>query len=74
MHSNARLLIIEAVLDRPNASIINHLFDLHMMVTTNGGRERYESEFNDVLDKAGFKMIMTIETCCSFCIMEAKKN
>ena len=74
MHRNARLLIIETVLDKENASVVNYLFDLHMLVTASGGKERTESEFHRLLERTGFRTIRTLQTPVSFCIIEAIKE
>lgn len=58
----AKLLLLEAVIKAGNEPDVMKTFDLEMLVMTNGGRERTEKEFDDLLGRAGFKLSRIVET------------
>ncbi len=72
MAPNGRILVIDAVLDADNASVINYLFDLHMLVTAPGGKERTITQFNYLFQESGLELMNIITTPSSFCILEGK--
>lgn len=55
---NARLFICELVVPGPDQPHLGKLFDIHMMVTGTG-RERTETEYVDLFEKAGFEHVET---------------
>ncbi len=74
MTEKGRLLIIEAVIEPGNAPNISKFFDLHMLVTAPGGKERTESEFRSLFNAAGFELSKIIPTPSSFCIIEGTRK
>jgi hypothetical protein len=71
---DARILVIEGVIEPENAPNILKLFDLHMLVTAPGGKERTESEFRSLFSAAGFELSRIIPTPSSFCIIEGYRK
>lgn len=69
MQPSSRLLIVEMAIDSP-ADLMGAFFDLHMQVVL-GGKERTESEFNALLQKAGMKLSRIIPTRSPVKIIEA---
>lgn len=69
MKPNTKLLIIETVIDN-TTDLIGLFFDLHMQVIT-AGRERTESEFRQLLERAGMKLNRIIATKSMIKIIEA---
>jgi len=74
MAENGRLLIIEAVIEPGNAQSTSKFFDLHMLVTSPGAKERTESELRSLLKAAGFELSKIIPTPSSFCIIEGYRK
>jgi hypothetical protein len=70
----ARLLLIERLLpERANARLdaLSHLLsDLNMLVRT-GGRERTESEFQELLKAAGLQLARVVPTSTHLSLVEA---
>ncbi len=64
--SSARLLIVEWILGDPPSRFM----DVEMLMLP-GGRERTESEYRELLDKAGFKLLRCIPTKSNYVIIEA---
>jgi hypothetical protein len=58
MQPDARLLIVERVMDEPVDSM-NALYDLHMQVQLRG-RERTAAEFNELLQSVGLQLLRVI--------------
>lgn len=69
MQPASRLLIIDRVIESPT-DLTGAFFDLHMQVLA-GGRERTESEFSSLLQKAGLKLNRIIPTGWTWKIVEA---
>jgi hypothetical protein len=70
MSPRGRLLIVEAVIrdgDEPDPAKI---LDLAMLLVP-GGQERTESEYRDLLEKAGFRLARVVPTRTSARIIEA---
>lgn len=72
MASDGRLLVIDAVIPADNAPDINKFIDLHMLVLTEGGKERTEAEFRSLLEAGGFQLTRIIGTPSLFKIIEGK--
>jgi hypothetical protein len=69
MKPESRLLIVEMVIPHGNEPSIAKLLDLEMLVIT-GGRERTETEFNNLFVSSGFKLSRIIPTKDLVCIIE----
>jgi hypothetical protein len=74
MDRQARLLIIEAVISENNKPEFGKLFDLQMLLGTDGGKERTRREFDNILSQAGFRLKKVIRTVSPFSVVEAVKN
>lgn len=74
MTDGGRVLVIETVIEPGNAPSITKLFDLHVLVTAPGAKERVESEFRSLLNAAGFELSKIIPTPSSFCIIEGYRK
>ncbi len=70
MAEEGRVLVIEAVIEPSNTQSISKFFDVHMLVTAPGAKERTESEFRSLFNAAGFELSKIIPTPSSFCIIE----
>jgi ubiquinone/menaquinone biosynthesis C-methylase UbiE len=63
MQPGGKLLLLEEIVPGVNETSMSKLYDLHMLVLTDGGgRERTESEYRKLLDKAGFRITTIIPT------------
>jgi hypothetical protein len=69
--SDGTLLLIEWVLQPPNEPDLGKFTDLNMLVML-GGRERTESEFRTLLQRAGFTLTRVIPTSGPHSIVESK--
>jgi len=74
MPKNGKILIMEAVIGEDNKPAFGKIFDLQMMIGTDGGKERTQKEFENILKKAGFKFTRVIHTVSPFSIVEAIKQ
>ncbi len=73
MNVDAKLLIIEVVLDDSKRSKYANAMDV-LMLTVTGGKERSKTSFENLLDNAGFKIDQIIPTDTEFSIIEATKK
>ncbi|MBL8554928.1 MAG: hypothetical protein JNL41_11670 [Phenylobacterium sp.] len=71
----ARLVLVERVLaEQPAAGVLDRndaMIDLLMMVR-NGGRERTEAQYRDLLAEAGFELLQVIRTAAPRRLIEAR--
>ena len=70
MKPTSRLLIVEMVLPEDDAPHPGKMIDLLMLVTT-GGQERTESEYRQLLGRAGFALTRVVPTGSAVSIVEA---
>ncbi|MBN2016904.1 MAG: methyltransferase [Candidatus Cloacimonetes bacterium] len=73
MGNSARLLIIESILPKRNEFTITSLMDLEVMVM-GGGKERTESEYQNLLYGSGFLLKKIIQTKDNISIIECMKK
>ncbi|MBU2549478.1 MAG: methyltransferase [Proteobacteria bacterium] len=66
------LIVIESVIEPGAPSPVPRLFDLHMLVTSGGGRERTLAEFRALFQAGGFEMAAARATPSSFFILEGR--
>lgn len=73
MGSNARLLIVEQILelDPTRGRPADYLVDIQMMAMFDSARERTETEFRDLLIRSGFRLERLIPTASPVWIIEA---
>ncbi|MFE3545896.1 methyltransferase [Nocardia sp. NPDC059177] len=72
MNRSATLLVIELVLPEHRRPHPGKFIDLEMLVNTEGGHERTESQFRDLLARAGFTLTRTVPTAAPDCVLEAR--
>jgi hypothetical protein len=71
MPHHGKLLIIEKIIDENQFKDMACLGDINMLVTLTG-KERSLQEFQELLNKSGFKLIRKINTSTIFSIIEAE--
>jgi hypothetical protein len=70
MTPGATLLVIDRVLPQDGAPQLNAaLMDLHMLVSF-AGKERTESEFRSLYERAGFRLTRVLQTASDVSIVE----
>jgi hypothetical protein len=67
---DARLLLIEQVVTQDSTPVSTLLNDINMLVSQPGGRQRTESEFREMLSRAGFRLTRVIPTAGDASILE----
>lgn len=72
MEKEARLLVIESVLDEGNTPSIGKMTDILMLVAV-GGRERTRREFQALFTEAGFELMDVHPTVSPHSLIEARK-
>ena len=72
MTKNSRVLVVELMIEPGNKPDIAKFFDLHMMLTSTGAKERTKSEFSVLFKQAGLELKRIIPTPSSFYILEGK--
>jgi hypothetical protein len=70
MRADAKLLLIERIIGRPNESSMNKFSDLNMLVML-GGRERTGQQYADLCQAAGFRFRRVVQAGMFFGIIEA---
>ena len=68
---DGRLLVVEAVVDGPNAGAPAKLLDLNMLVMT-GGRERTRDEYADLFARTGFTLERVVTASPIVSVIEAR--
>lgn len=74
MSKNGRIIGIDAIIEPGNTPSVTKFFDLHMLVTAPGGKERTEAEFRSLFEKAGFEVSRIIPTPATFFIIEGYRT
>jgi SAM-dependent methyltransferase len=69
-----RVLLVETVIPAGNDPSFGKLLDLEMLVVTEGGKERTEAEFRDLLAAAGLRLTKIIPTESPVCAIEAVRE
>ncbi|MFP4023399.1 MAG: methyltransferase [Thiohalospira sp.] len=64
------ILIIEPVISHKNRYSFAKLFDIQMMVSQDGGKERTKEEYNQIINQAGLKLNRIIKTVAPFSLIE----
>ncbi len=70
MNPGAHLLLAEFLVEERTTQIPGPFIDVHMMLVTDGGRQRSETEFGALFTQTGFRHIKTYE-CASLSLVEA---
>lgn len=71
MPKRAALLVVEHLICAPNQSCYGKSADIQMMVR-NGGRNRTEREFRDLLTASGFDLVRVVATAGGPSVLEAR--
>lgn len=71
MSPDSRLILVDCVVPENDDPDFSKFFDLNMLVMT-GGKERTETEFRELLQKAGFRLLRIIPTDLPPSIIEAQ--
>ncbi|MFI5502491.1 methyltransferase [Nocardia asteroides] len=71
MSPTATLLVIELVLPEHQRPHPGKMIDLEMLVNTDGGHERTEAQFRELLARSGFTLRRTVATAAPDCVLEA---
>jgi len=74
MPEDSKLLIIETIIKPNNKPSFGKFIDLQMLIGTTGGKERTLSEFNSLINNAGFKINRVIENATPFSFIETVKR
>lgn len=74
MKEQGRLLVLERVMSPEYESYIDKIADVHLLVMCPGGRERSQTEFQDLFESAGFKLTKIIPMEQNLCIIEGVKT
>ena len=72
MKQNGRVLLIETVIEPGGGPDVANFFDLHMLVTAEGGKERTKSDYLSLLKTAGLELLEIHNTPSSFSLIEAR--
>ncbi len=71
--SGGRVLVVDqAITDRPE-SAFSKIMDLEMLAMTPGGRERTETEFRTLFERAGLVLTRVVPTDSVVSIIEGRK-
>ncbi len=70
MSPNGRVLAVDAVIEPGNAPALGKLLDMEMLVVTEGGFERTETQFRALFDAAGLRLARVVPTPSPFSIIE----
>ncbi len=67
-----RLIIIEMIIPKFNKPSYAKLFDLQMLLGSDGSKERTEEEYMEIFNKAGFELSRTVDLVSPFSVIEAR--
>lgn len=70
---NGKILIFEPVIENNNRYSFAKLYDIQMLVSRNGGKERTRKEFEEIIQQSDLKLNRIIQTAAPFSIIEVKK-
>jgi O-methyltransferase domain/Dimerisation domain len=68
---DGKLLLVEQVIPEGNVTSASKFLDINMLVMCSGGKERTETEYQQLLAKAGFSLVRVIPTNSDVSIIEA---
>lgn len=72
INPNARVLIIEMVVRKFNSPSLPLLLDIQMLACMQGGRERSRTEFENICNRAGFRVTRIVETIAPLSLIEVQ--
>ena len=68
-----KILLVETVIGEDNKAAFGKMLDLQMLIATERGKERTETEFSNIFEAAGFKLSRVVKTVSPFCVIEGIK-
>lgn len=68
-----KILIIESVISHKNSYSFAKLFDIQMMVSQDGGKERSIEEYKQLIHQTGLKLNRIVRTVAPFSVIEITK-
>lgn len=71
--TNGKILIFEPIIENNNRYSFAKLYDIQMLVSRNGGKERTREEFKEIIKQSGLKLNRIVQTAAPFSIIEVKK-
>lgn len=71
MEKGKRLLVLEVLVEKSSTELPGPLVDLQMMTVTCEGRQRSESDFRSLFEKAGFRLDRVVPLSMPISIVEA---
>ncbi len=74
MNPKAKLIIVEYVFRPDNKPNYGKVLDIQMLISTQGGIERTQEQYTDLLKVNGFKLNRIIPTLAPFSLIEAERN
>lgn len=74
MPGHAKILIIEAVIEKNNLPSLSKMLDLLMLAVKKGGRERTLEQYDILLRSEGFRINHVYKTVSPFSVIEAVKT
>ncbi|MEL6776941.1 MAG: methyltransferase [Cyanobacteria bacterium J06597_16] len=69
--TDGKLLLVEHIITPGDTPCFGKLFDVSMLLWCEGGKERTELEYNDLLRRAGFELTQVIPTQTPLSMIEA---
>ena len=69
--ANGKVLVCEMVVSENSAPEMVKMLDIEMLMLTDGGMERTESEFRELFAKAGLRLNRMVRTEGPMCVLEA---
>ncbi len=70
---NGKILIIEPIIENNNRYSFAKLYDIQMLVSRQGGKERTKEDFKELISKANLRINKIIQTAAPFSIIEITK-
>jgi hypothetical protein len=74
MRPGGKVLIVDAVIPAGNAAHFGKLLDLEMLVLTPRGRERTKVEFQNLLQRSGFRLRRVVSTESHLSVVEGERT
>ncbi len=70
LDENSKILIFEPIIELDNRYSFAKLYDIQMLVSRSGGKERTLTEFENLIKSSGLKLNRVIRTAAPFSIIE----
>ena len=73
MRADGKMIVVESVVPPRGEPSFAKLLDLQMLSTTDGGKERTEREFGELLARSGMRLTRIVPTAYRVSVIEAVK-